>query len=43
MSGQSVPKIGVGFQVGKLTVIEPTPKRKSGYKIWRCRCQCGLT
>jgi len=34
-------KIGVGFRVGMLTVEGPTEKRKAGYMVWRCRCDCG--
>ena len=43
MKGMStqVPKITTGYQVGKLTVTEPTAARKSGYTIWRCVCSCG--
>lgn len=35
------PQIRPGFCVGKLTVIEATPERKSGYTVWRCACECG--
>lgn len=34
-------KIGVGFRVGKLTVVEATDLRRQGYTVWRCRCDCG--
>ncbi|MBQ6867210.1 MAG: hypothetical protein IJO16_00865 [Clostridia bacterium] len=34
-------KIEKGFRSGKLTVIEKTDLRKSGYMIWKCRCDCG--
>ncbi len=34
-------KIGVGCRVGSLTVEEATEGRKSGYTVWRCRCDCG--
>lgn len=37
----SVNKIGIGTRVGKLTVIEATGERKSGYTVWKCRCDCG--
>ncbi len=30
-----------GMKVGKLTVIEKTGMRKSGYIVYRCRCSCG--
>lgn len=30
-----------GQRFGKLTAIEPTEKRKNGYVVWRCRCDCG--
>lgn len=33
--------IKVGTKVGRLTVVEATEKRKSGYIVWRCRCACG--
>ena len=35
------PRIGVGFRVGRLTVESPTERRKDGYTVWRCRCDCG--
>ncbi len=34
-------KIEVGFKSGKLTVVEKTDQRKSGYMIWKCKCDCG--
>ena len=34
-------KIGVGFRVGLLTVSEATTKRKNGYTVWKCICDCG--
>lgn len=34
-------KIQIGYRVGKLTVAEATDERKSGYRVWRCRCSCG--
>ena len=34
-------EIQIGYQVGRLTVEEPTGRRKSGYMVWRCRCGCG--
>lgn len=34
-------EIQIGYQVGRLTVEEPTGRRKSGYMVWRCRCDCG--
>lgn len=33
--------IGIGSKVGLLTVAETTERRKAGYMVWRCRCQCG--
>lgn len=30
-----------GKRYGKLTAIEPTTKRASGYIIWKCKCDCG--
>ena len=35
---QNKPKIGIGYRVGKLTVEEATPQRRSGYTVWCCRC-----
>ncbi len=37
----SPPRIGVGYQVGSLTVTSPTGQRKGGYTIWCCHCACG--
>ena len=30
-----------GYRVGRLTAEEPTARRKSGYVVWKCRCDCG--
>lgn len=30
-----------GLVFGRLTAIEPTEKRKRGYIVWKCKCQCG--
>lgn len=30
-----------GQRFGRLTVIEGLEKRKDGYQVWRCRCDCG--
>lgn len=30
-----------GQRVGLLTALEPTPERKFGAVVWRCRCRCG--
>lgn len=30
-----------GKRFGRLTVMEETGKRESGYCVWRCRCDCG--
>ena len=30
-----------GKRFGKLVAIEPTDKKKNGYVIWRCLCDCG--
>lgn len=35
------PKIEAGCRVGRLTVSEPTSQRKSGYIVWKCKCDCG--
>ncbi len=42
MSGQR-PKIEIGYCVGMLTVRSRTEKRKCGYIVWNCRCDCGKT
>lgn len=34
-------KIECGHRVGRLTVVEATGERRSGYTVWRCRCDCG--
>ncbi|MBQ3090464.1 MAG: transcriptional regulator [Oscillospiraceae bacterium] len=34
-------KIGVGYRLGALTVIEETDRRKNGYMVWSCLCDCG--
>lgn len=49
MAGKNLPEqgkkgrlqIGVGYRVGRLTVVEPTEKRKRNYIVWLCRCDCG--
>ena len=33
--------IKTGYRIGRLTVEESTDRRKNGYKIWKCRCDCG--
>lgn len=33
--------IGVGCRIGRLTIAAPTAKRKGGYTVWLCRCDCG--
>ena len=33
--------IQIGHRVGRLTVAEPTGERRSGYTVWRCKCDCG--
>ena len=35
------PRIGIGYQVGKLTVESRTNEHKNGYSVWLCRCECG--
>ena len=35
------PHIQIGFRVGKLEVAAPTEKRKNGYTVWKCCCDCG--
>lgn len=39
--GKTVIRIGVGYRVGHLTVEEASGEKRSGYRIWRCRCDCG--
>lgn len=34
-------KIKPGFRVGNLTVASATDRRKNGYTIWICSCDCG--
>jgi len=34
-------KIGIGYRFGKLTIGADTGKRKNGYTVWRCDCDCG--
>lgn len=36
-----VPKVQVGYRVGRLTVLSSTSLRKNGYTVWRCVCDCG--
>jgi hypothetical protein len=31
----------LGYQIGKLTVIEATDLNKKGSAIWKCKCECG--
>ena len=33
--------IRVGYRIGKLTVAEATDRRKNGYVVWKCCCDCG--
>lgn len=35
------PKIGIGYRVGSLSVEKATDRRKNGYTVWKCRCDCG--
>lgn len=41
MSGKAPSGIDAGFHVGQLTVQAATDKRKNGYTVWECRCECG--
>ena len=34
-------RIKIGYRVGKLTVSAPTQRRKNGYMVWDCLCDCG--
>lgn len=38
---QKVPKITIGYTVGKLTVKERLPEKKNGFSYWQCECECG--
>ncbi len=33
--------IAEGLRIGRLTVESRTDRRKNGYMIWKCRCDCG--
>ena len=37
------PKIDLGYRLGRLTVALDTGKRKNGYVVWQCVCDCGGT
>lgn len=41
MSAAGEKKITPGYHFGKLTVTSDTGKRKNGYIIWNCVCDCG--
>lgn len=41
MQTEQKTKIGVGVQIGHLTVEAPSSTRKNGYILWNCRCDCG--
>lgn len=41
MSAAGEKKITPGYRFGKLTVTSDTGKRKNGYIIWNCACDCG--
>lgn len=36
-------KIRPGYREGNLTVVSATERRKNGYTVWLCRCDCGNT
>ena len=36
----SCPQIAIGYRVGMLTVEAKTGRKKNGYTVWRCRCDC---
>ena len=38
---QSRKKIVPGYRTGMLTVAGKSEKRKNGYVVWTCRCDCG--
>ena len=31
----------IGQKFGRLTVLQPTEKRKRGLVVWKCQCECG--
>lgn len=35
------PPISEGSRFGRLTVLCDSGERKNGYKVWKCRCDCG--
>ncbi len=41
MSAAGEKKITPGYRFGKLTVTSDTGKRKGGYIVWNCTCDCG--
>ena len=40
-TGKTLPRIGIGYQIGHLTVDYPTDEKHSGYTVWHCKCDCG--
>ena len=34
-------KVGIGYRIGLLTVAAETVRRKNGYIVWECCCDCG--
>lgn len=40
-TGKTLPRIGIGYQIGHLTVDYPTDAKHSGYTVWHCKCDCG--
>ena len=41
MKKRAQKTIDIGYRVGKLTVFMRTDKRKNGYTVWLCKCDCG--
>lgn len=39
--GKSNTKDKTGQRIGSLTVLGPTDQRKSGFIVWKCKCDCG--
>ena len=39
--GKPLPKIEPGYRIGHLTVEMATAEKRSGYRVWHCRCDCG--
>lgn len=40
-TGQFEAKPLTGMLCGRLTVLAPTGESRHGYRVWKCRCECG--